>query len=297
MFALVESKMEQGKALCFLRYVKENSGWKKYNTETANTFLQRYFPDYLHYSPLLDAHLHGVPTDKISFHHQPKKRLALLLEQGGNDVVEHDLFQLLQLLQQQGLDLTQFGVTGSILVGTHHQQSDIDLICYGYELFHACRNATRHLIEQGFLQELNHEDWQASYQRRLASLTFDEYVWHERRKFNKAIINNRKFDLNLIETSTANQERVTQQKMGKITVCVRVIDDKKAFHYPAEWLIDHEEIQAVVCFTATYTGQAVNGEWIEVAGLLEQTSLGQKRLVVGSNREAPGEYIKVVSRA
>ena len=80
-------------------------------------------------------------------------------------------------------------------------------------------------------------------------------------------------------------------------MCVRVIDDKKAFHYPAEWLIDHEEIQAVVCFTATYTGQAVNGEWIEVAGLLEQTSLGQKRLVVGSNREAPGEYIKVVSRA
>ncbi|MEY3107605.1 MAG: hypothetical protein RIT35_1783, partial [Pseudomonadota bacterium] len=46
--------------------------------------------------------------------------------------------------------------------------------------------------------------------------------------------------------------------------------------------------------SATYTGQAVKGETVEVSGLVEQTKEGLKRIVVGSSREAPGEYIKVV---
>ena len=74
----------------------------------------------------------------------------------------------------------------------------------------------------------------------------------------------------------------------------KITDDSLAFDYPAEFKIDHDEISAVVCFTATYTGQALNGETVEVSGLLEQTEQGDKRIVVGSSREADGEYIKVV---
>jgi predicted nucleotidyltransferase len=50
----------------------------------------------------------------------------------------------------------------------------------------------------------------------------------------------------------------------------------------------------VVSFTATYTGQAVNGELIEIAGVVEQNAHGVKRIVIGSSREAHGEYIKVI---
>ena len=66
-----------------------------------------------------------------------------------------------------------------------------------------------------------------------------------------------------------------------------------AFDYPAEFKIDHAQIKSVVSFTATYNGQAINGETIEVSGLVEQNSQGVKRIVVGSSREAYGEYIKV----
>jgi predicted nucleotidyltransferase len=50
----------------------------------------------------------------------------------------------------------------------------------------------------------------------------------------------------------------------------------------------------VVCFTATYNGQAFNAEQVAIAGQLEQDQFGVKRVVVGSNREALGEYIKVI---
>lgn len=292
-FAVVERGLEEGKALCFLRYVLEPSGWKKVPTDPANQLLQQHHPDYLHYSPILDAHLHAVATDRIAKHHQPKHRLQQIIEAPRHDVVERDLFRLCELFGQHGLDLAQTGVTGSILVGVQNPDSDIDLVCYGREVFHQCRAITRKLIEQGHLQELNVQDWQQSFERRSCELSFDDYVWHERRKCNKAMINGRKFDLNFIDCG-GSAEAVVYQKCGVITLQCRVVDDAHAFDYPAEFKIDHEEISSIVSFTATYTGQAVSGEMVEVSGVLEQSEQGVRRIVVGSSREAHGEYIKVI---
>ncbi|TAN66075.1 MAG: hypothetical protein EPN17_14860 [Methylobacter sp.] len=292
-FAVVEQGLEGGKALCFLRYVFTPSGWKKVATEQANHLLQQQYPDYLHYSPVLDAHLHAVAVDKIVKHHQPKHRLQQLMQSSRHDAVERDLFRLCELFGQYGLDLAQTGVTGSILIGVQSQGSDIDLVCYGRDVFHQCRVITRELIELGYLQNLNALDWRQSYQRRLCDLSFDEYVWHERRKCNKAVINGRKFDLNFIDHDLS-PEAVVYQKCGTITLQCRVSDDTHAFDYPAEFKIAHQQIRSIVSFTATYTGQALSGELVEVSGVLEQSAQGVKRIVVGSSREAHGEYIKVV---
>jgi len=292
-FAVVSQDIEQDKVLCFLRYVKNSPGWKKVTTEPANAFLKQHYPDYLHYSPVLDAYLHAVDINRIVKHHQPKQRLQQIIQANQQDKIERDLFRLCGLLQQQGLDLTQIGITGSLLVGVQKQSSDIDLVCYGRAVFHQCRAITRELIEQEKLQELNDNDWQQSYQRRSCELSFADYVWHERRKTNKAVINGRKFDLNFID-ELKRSEATSYQKCGVITLQCTVIDDTHAFDYPAEFKIDHEQFDAVVCFTATYTGQAIKGETGEISGIVEQTRQGIKRIVVGSSREAHGEYIKVI---
>ena len=276
-----------------MRYVQDNSGWKKATTEQANAFLEQHHPDYLHYSPVLDAHLHAVAVDRIVKHHQPKQRLQQIMQENQPDAIEHDLFQLCDLLQQNGLDLTQIGITGSLLVGVQNQSSDIDLVCYGRSVFHQCRAIARELIEQGQLQELNDQDWQQSYQRRSCDLSFAEYVWHEQRKTNKAVINRRKFDLNFID-DLKRSEATSYQKCGAIKLQCKIIDDTHAFDYPAEFKIEHEQFDAIVSFTATYTGQAIQGETVEVSGIVEQTPEGVKRIVVGSSREAHGEYIKVI---
>ncbi|MFA5923324.1 MAG: hypothetical protein WC856_18885 [Methylococcaceae bacterium] len=298
-FAVVGQGTEYGKVLCFLRYVKDNPGWKKVTTELANAFLKQYHPDYLHYSPNLDAHLHAVAIERIVKHHQPKQRLQQIMQTNRQDAIERDLFQLCDLLQQYGLDLAQIGITGSILVGVQKQSSDIDLVCYGRAIFHQCRAITRELIEEGQLQELDDNDWQQSYHRRSCDLSFADYVWHERRKTNKAVINGRKFDLScshaLCENNDPVRSEVTSyQKCGAIKLKCRVIDDTHGFDYPAEFKIDHEQFDSVVSFTATYTGQAIKGETVEVSGIVEQTPQGVKRIVVGSSREALGEYIKVI---
>jgi len=297
LFAVVGQGREDDKVLCFLRYIKRDSVWKKVATEEANEFLQQYHPDFLHYSQMLDAHLHAVAIHQIVKHHQPEQRLQEIMLASERDPVEHDLYVLCDLFQQHGLDLSNTGITGSILVGVQNRNSDIDIVCYSRAVFQQCRSITCKLIGLGFLQDLNEQDWQESYLRRSCDLDFADYVWHEQRKTNKAIINGRKFDLSCSDMRGCDNtapEPVNYKKCGAITLQCKVVDDTYAFDYPALFSIDYEQIDAIVSYTATYTGQAVNGEVVEVSGQLEQTETGLKRIVVGSSREAEGEYIKVI---
>jgi predicted nucleotidyltransferase len=61
-------------------------------------------------------------------------------------------------------------------------------------------------------------------------------------------------------------ETFSYQKCGAIKLQCTITDDTHAFDYPAEFKIDHEQIDAIVSFTATYTGQAIKGETVEVSG-------------------------------
>ncbi|MDD5271417.1 MAG: hypothetical protein PHU14_01735 [Methylovulum sp.] len=291
LFAVVAPDIENGKVLCFLRYVLEASGWKKYPTATANAFLQAHHPEYLYFSTRLAAHLHAVAIQNIIKHHQPRQRLQALMQTSPNDSVEHDACQLGLLLQVQGVNLNAVGITGSLLVGTHNPASDIDLVCYDRTVFQHCRALIGELIQQGRLDGLTDTDWQEAYQRRAAELSYAEYLWHEQRKYNKALVNGRKFDLSLLDGNTAEDGDCS--KHGMVTVQCRIVDDRYGFDYPARFGIDHPTIASVICFTATYIGQAFTGETIEVSGMLEQTATGLQRIVVGSSREAKGEYIKV----
>ncbi len=295
-FAVVENGEEQGKVLCFLRYIYQNEKWEKVNTEQANLFLKTHHPRFLYYSITKQAHLHAVLSVDVCQHHQPKQKLKKLLVGKGRDNVENDLTALCVLFEKEGLNLNEIGVTGSILIGVQNQKSDIDLVFYARDIFHQARKITQNLIQQGDCSPLNETQWKESWARRSCDLSYREYVWHEKRKYNKAIINQRKFDLSLVLVSDMSQNRDLKQykKLQSIVLKTQVIVDSKGYDYPAEFSISHQQIKSIVCYTATYTGQAIVGEWVEVAGIMEQSDDGIKRIVVGSNREASGEYIKVI---
>lgn len=295
-FAIVESELEQGKALCFLRYIiTETDGvnWQKVNTVEANQFLADYYPQYLYFSENKQAYCHALTLEQIYKHFRPKNRLKQLLTADQLDSVEQDCVSLCLFFQQHGLDLEQVGVTGSILISAQKQSSDIDLVFYSREVFNQARQITRQLIIEGYCSQLADNHWLESYDRRSCDLSYDDYVWHEKRKFNKAVINQRKFDLTLVNLSVRSDHPISYKKIQPIVLKAQVVDDSLSFDYPAEFVIQHPEINSIVCYTATYTGQAKTGEWVEVSGVVERASDGQRRVVVGSNREAAGEYIKV----
>lgn len=294
-FAVVDAMVEDGKVLCFLRYVREGRDGRprKLDTEAANHHLHTYYPGYLHHSARLDAGLHAVPESRVSRHYRPRRHLQDLLRGGTEDWLEARLCRLVACFAQRGLDPAALGVTGSLLIRAHTRTSDIDLVTYSRSAFFAAREIIRAGIADGLFVGLDGAAWQEVYRRRGCVLGFADFVWHERRKANKALFEGTKFDLTQV-AAIPDEPAVPWCKSGATKLTGVVRDDAAAFDSPARYRIDHPDIPEILVFTQTYVGQAVTGERIEAAGQVERDPGGRRRLVIGSSREAPGEYLKVL---
>ncbi|QBQ54165.1 nucleotidyltransferase domain-containing protein [Nitrosococcus wardiae] len=295
LFSVVTHHQEEGRALGVLRYVKKGACWCKVNTSQADSLLETHYPHYLYDSPQLEARLHGVPVTRVVRHYQPQLKLAEILTLLSGDEIEEKVRRLVQIFEAAGLYSQNLGITGSLLIGAQQAGSDIDLVVYGQKNFQQARRIIKQALIKGQLEPLNEALWRETYQRRGCSLDFQEYLWHERRKHNKAVWEGTKFDIVLVlKAGEIELDSRHFRKQGRRRLQVQVCDGSSAFSYPACYRLVDAEIDTIVAFSHTYVGQAKAGEWVEVVGQLEQASDGELRIVVGSSREALGEYIKVI---
>ncbi|MGH8477169.1 MAG: nucleotidyltransferase domain-containing protein [Methylococcales bacterium] len=292
-FAVLVEATEDGRHLCFLRYLRSKSGLVKLSTAQANRLLQSDHPEYLFHSIERDADVHGVLQHKIVRHHRPMQRLREVLGSTSRDPIEKKLVSVVSLLEAKGLSLEKIGVTGSLLLGAQNSGSDIDLVIYDRDEFENLRVIVRESIAERTLQALTEAQWQESYERRACSLTFDEYLWHERRKDNKASFAHTKIDFSLVVADSGRENRCWR-KLKRAQITARVSDASRAFDHPARYRVEHAEILEIASYTPTYAGQASTGETVIACGIIEESDCGMRRLVVGSSREAPGESIQVV---
>ena len=294
-FAVVSYQAHEDKVGCFLRYIKQNHGWQKVTTDEANQLLADNYPHYLYQSPQFDAVFHAVAISNIVQHYRPEHRLPAILAASTTEPIECKLQRLLPILEQFGVDRSWFGLTGSMLIGCQTEKSDIDLVIYGREQFHKTREALAQAVTKGQLTALDNVLMLDNFQRRAGELDFDEFAWHENRKCNKAVINGTKFDIAMVNPEKQFvQDNSQYQKVGSKIVIATVTNDEHAFDFPAHYQIDDSETPDVLVYTHTYVGQAKRGEKVEVSAAIECNIVtGQRRLIVGSSREAAGEYIRV----
>jgi predicted nucleotidyltransferase len=297
-FAVVSYQPHEGKVGCFLRYVSNGDAWEKIDTEQANQLLKQSYPEYLYQSTQFDAMFHAVAVNDIVEHHRPELRLQYVLQHEARDEIEHKLQQLIPILVRFGVDCDFLGLTGSMLINQQRSTSDIDLVVFGREDFQKTRQAVKSAVLSGELSDLDLTLMKDNFQRRAGELSFDEFSWHEYRKYNKASIDGTKFDVGMVCLSSEIQQDEEQyQKQGMRTIITKVVDDLRAFDFPAVYLVDDKLTPEVLSFTHTYVGQAKKGELIEVSGAVEcNIATGKCRLIVGSTREADGEYIKVINK-
>ena len=295
-FAVVSYQDQDRKVGCFLRYIRQAGQCRKVNTIEANSLIEKNYPQYLYHSQQFDAYFHAVMPKAIIDHHLPEVGLQKLLHSSPNDGLEEKLQKLITILRQCNINDKFLGVTGSMLLGEQAETSDIDIVAYGQGTFHQLRKVVKQQVSNGKLSLLDNDLMHENFERRAGALSFEEFAWHENRKFNKAVIKGSKFDIGMvcIKEDTIESNLREFEKRGRITLRAKVTDDALAFDFPARYRIDNKLISEVVVYTHTYVGQAQLGESIEVSGTVEcEISTEKCRLIVGSSREAVGEYIKV----
>ena len=269
---------------CVLRYVPEATGeriapsgrrYRKYDFEEAYAKVAKEKPAYsgfVQHVPYTDIHRVLKPDEEI-------ERIAA------------DYPNVKKLLGLLSLPQGTIGCTGSLLCGLANETSDIDTVVYGKHWFDA-QALVRKGIESGKIEGMSPELWRKVYDKRKPEIPYTVFVLHEQRKWNRWQINGTYFDI-LYTRSYDNLAGAPSGKgevIGKKTIEAVVTDASLAFDNPAVYLVDHEEITRVLSFTHTYSGQALAGETIEACGVVEQHG-AERWLIVGTTREARGEYI------
>lgn len=272
-------------AECVLRYVPTPDGdrtapsgtrYKKYDFADAFAWVKEHRPEYLDL-------VHRVPLSDIVRVLKPEEEAAGIA--AGNPRVA-------RLFSHFDLPPMSYGCTGSLLAGLENSASDIDMVVYGSAWFLA-REQLMAAVKAGKIPAMSEEMWQKVYRKRVPDISFDEFVLHESRKFNRGEFEGTYFDL-LYSRGYDNLHSVPPitlgEKTGVITIEAKVTDASLAFDSPGIYKVDHEEIDMVLSFTHTYCGQCFTGETLEAKGVVEEHG-DQTWLIIGTTREAHGEYI------
>jgi len=273
---------------CILRYVPDPRGdrvnrsgarYQKLDFEPAFQLIHDRKPHYL------DV-VHRVPRSDVKQIYKPETELPVIASRDP---------RVRKLMKMFNVPVSSMGCTGSLLCGLEIESSDIDFIVYGRDWFIA-REHLISAVQKGLLEPMSEELWETVYRKRRPEISFNDFVLHEKRKWNRGQIEGTYFDLlytrGYHEISTAPSIR--GEILGPMTIEALVTDSTYAYDNPAVYSVSHEKISQVLSFTHTYSGQALRGETIHARGICERHG-DEYWLIVGTTREAKGEYIKSIT--
>jgi hypothetical protein len=305
--ALVGWGVEDGRLLVTPRYLTDASDGVERNQKLAGqhvgAIVDELVPHWRIDCPRRNTRLIAMPIVEVAQHLKPEATVQKYVQSSdgnkstvGNSLPEAgvgDLTSLLERLLELGFQ-GSLGVTGSMLVGCSNAQSDFDITIYGTDHFRSLQAlVAQKLSEAVEFRCLDDQHWRATHQRRAGKLSFDDYVWHEKRKFNKFLWRGRRIDLSCID-SPPSSFNAASEKLGNQEITATVIDDSRSSCYGSVYGIDDESVFEIVSYSPSFCCQAVVGETVRAAGCVEQTRDGRRRLVVGTGHDARGEFIQVL---
>lgn len=297
------------RVVAYIRYYPDNRGArsrdgvryvKVYDLKERRLLLEKRWSHYLYYDEMQGRELQGVPKDDIGTLHTPKQRLVDLLHSKRKDVLEASATKLVKTLAQESkLPYGCFGVSGSLLVGLHCTDSDLDIIVYGLAAAKRVERALSTLLEEDeTFHRYRRRDLRSLYLRRglREAITLKDFALQERRKVLQGKFQSRDYFIRCVKNWQEIAERYGEVRYvptGECAVSAKVASDKERLMTPCRYLL--EEVKTlegnpsrcpheVVSFRGRFVEQASWGERVFARGRLERVrSDGSEyyRLVVG----------------
>jgi len=237
---------------------------------------RKHFPEYIYNCPFRNKELLCPKKESIREVYVPSQRLKLLLKEKKPDNLQKQTVELLNILStESGVHLDDFGLHGSLALGNHSADSDIDLVVYGSCNFRKIEAAMNRLFKEGSLDSVGR---------------------------NRGILRGRNFVYNAVrkpeEVNTAYGD-CKYLPLKQISFQCRVSGDDEAMFRPAIYQIDdfqpldvasllEEELipETVVSMVGCHRNIARKGDPLTVSGVLErvETKTGKVnyQAVVGS---------------
>lgn len=234
----------------------------KHLAEAFNLVAKRN-PSYVFDDPYLGRAVIAVPESCIKQPIFPAKTAK------GPEKLVEKAQSLARVLDDAGIN---FGFTGSLLLGTADEKSDIDVVVYGGEKQYS---TLKQLREQGVLQPVNSEAIHLLAESRTDTPQSLPSIETERRKILTGLYAGHLYTMKIVPETfweTWGDTRITPEKYFETVV--EIIDDSHAFYTPAKYVVKNvgegPEVDEVVSFRSRFAEMGFRGEKLLVGGLLEK---------------------------
>ncbi len=264
-FCIVDYIHPENYYTAYLKYIPSDKGkwqfgdthyWRVlnfyhvFNVEKTFEFLKERFPHYIRHDKFRHIEMSMVPKEKIKQYFIPENRFATIVNSPKNRL-EKDAIEIAdKIANDAGLELKNFGITGSILIGLANEKfSDVDLTVYGLKESHKVKHA---LIEIKNKKDTiykmpreRQEKWIMDKQKQFGiPYSLSKYLLDM--KWNYGILQNRRyFSIHPIRKDNEINEKYGEKEyidLGYIKIKATIVDDSEAVFLPAIYKIENVEI-------------------------------------------------------
>ncbi len=305
-----------GRIIAYIRFIPDSKGNRRrdgltyrkvYALHERYAILRSRFPRYLVYDEVFDEELCEVPIKEVKCHYKPVERLRGLRVSKDLDEIEAKALQFIKMLKEEAnVSWNKLGISGSILVRLHKQNSDIDPIVYGSENCRRVHLALSNLMSEGNLvKSYSREELKQLFNFRNTKISFEDFIRTESRKVFQGKFMQHDFFVRFVkdwEEMEGVEYGATRYKaLGYARIKAVVTDDSEAIFTPCNYKINCVEllegvnvgpIKEISSFRGRFCEQARVGEVIIAQGKVELVHKENEdeyyRLLLGNK---PSDYM------
>lgn len=293
-----------GSVVATLRYVPDPCGERLregvryrrvYDLEETTRMLDAEYPGYLNRVEELNLVLQTVPLDKIRRVYKPTERLAAIMEEPGAGP-ETTVARFAEALSDASrVPEARLGVSGSLLIGLHRPESDLDLNVYGaaegMKVYQALRRLRKEL---DWVKPYDDTTVQPVLEARWGKTCIDLEKLRdlEKAKVLHGLVHGRDYFMRLIRDLEKDE---ASRPLDAVTIRATVTDARGSIYTPCLYSLEGAEAQRhtvseLLSYRGKFTEMAQEGEAVEARGTLEAAVRGGEkryRVVLG----ARGDYL------
>jgi len=300
--------------VAFIRYFPDEKGnrsqgmstyGKVYSFSDRFALLEEDYPQYLIHDPIFDERMCEVPTDRLKMRYDPIMKLRKLRNSENLDPLESKARNFAVFLKEKSkIPWNAIGISGSILVGLHKVDSDIDVIIYGSVHCRKVNSALKEMLRDSdsVLRSYNVQDLERLFDFRSKDtvVSFEDFVRTESRKSFHGKFMNTDYFIRFVKDWNEIDEKygdIQYKNLGQARIKGIISEDSESIFTPCKYMLKNTividgsrsvTITEIGSFRGRFCEQAKTGETIVAQGKVEKvtdrrTNRTHFRLLIGNS--------------